>query len=116
MWLQCIHLSEVLMSHTCVCCILYCIVLCCTHTCEQTGVPVTGNPKQDLLLSKGWTVHSTHWQPDGTGSQHNGRFWPFAAVLYKGGDVIVVVRGSQTQQDWKSGAWWCCVQTRVPEA
>ncbi|WIA41719.1 hypothetical protein OEZ86_009064 [Tetradesmus obliquus] len=63
------------------------------------GVPVTGDSDKDLLLAKGWAVHSTHWQPDGAGTEHNGLYWPFAAVLHKAGYVIIVVRGTQTQQD-----------------
>jgi hypothetical protein len=42
------------------------------------------------------------WQPSGDKTD---KYWPFATVISKGGEVAILIRGSQTEQDWKSGGW-----------
>lgn len=59
------------------------------------GTHKTGG--KDWKVPPGWSVHSTLWQPNG-----GGQYWPFATVISKGSEVVLLVRGSQTEYDWKS--------------
>jgi hypothetical protein len=81
---------------------------CAATSTEQTVTPGTPKIGNDWLVPVGWTVHSTLWQPNG-----GGMFWPFATVISKGGEVAIFIRGSQTEQDWKTGGW-CAGCTALP--
>lgn len=71
---------------------------CAATSTAQTFTPGTPKIGKDWLVPAGWTVHSTLWQPNG-----GGQYWPFATIIYKGSEVAILVRGSQTEQDWKAG-------------
>lgn len=59
------------------------------------GTPKT--PGKDWVVPAGWSVHSTLWQPNG-----GGMYWPFATIASRGSEVVLLVRGSQTEYDWKA--------------
>lgn len=71
--------------------------------CAATNTPQTVTPGTPggWLVPAGWTVHSTLWQAGG--NEKSGLYWPFATVIYKGRDVAILIRGSQTEQDWRTG-------------
>ena len=70
--------------------------------CAATNTPqdVTPGTPGGWLVPAGWTAHSTMWQVGGT--EKSGRYWPFATIIHKGGEVAILIRGSQTEQDWKT--------------
>lgn len=66
---------------------------CAATNTPQTvtpGTPKTGDPQKDWMVPQGWTVHSTIWLPDG--SAELGLYWPFATVIYKGRNLVVLIR------------------------
>lgn len=79
--------------------------------CAATNTPqkvTTGTPG-GWLVPDGWTVHSTLWQAGG--NDKSGVYWPFATVIYKGRNVAILIRGTQTEQDAKTGGLSCCPAT-----
>lgn len=87
-------------------------VHCAATNTTQTstpGIPTTGDPTKDFLVPPGWTPYSTLWVPDGKDAE--GIFLPFAAVLTKGQEVLVLIRCVLAPDKGKAG----CVLPLQPE-
>lgn len=70
---------------------------CAASGSAQSVTPGTPKTGKDWVVPAGWSVHSTLWQPNG-----GGMYWPFATIVSKGSEVVLLVRGSQTEYDWKA--------------
>jgi hypothetical protein len=83
---------------------------CAATNTPQTvtlGIPKTGNASREWFVPRGWTVHSTIWQPEG--SQASGLYWPFATIIYKGDSVAIFIRcGTLCHSVVPGSAVLCC--------
>jgi hypothetical protein len=60
------------------------------------------NSSQEWMRPAGWRVVSTLWVMDGPAQA--GVYWPFATVLIKGSQMAFLIRGTETYDDWLTGA------------
>lgn len=65
------------------------------------------NPQQSWLVPSDWTVHSVVWsqtnQNSATSEAAAQMYLPLAAITYTSGTMAILVRGTETYQDWETG-------------
>lgn len=108
------HASKLLLSvyatpHTC-CAVLHSLLQlwapCAATNASKTqtsGWVRMGNSSLEWLRPVGWRVLSTLWVKDGPAQA--GVTWPFATVLLKGKQLVILIRGTETYADWLTGGW-----------
>ncbi|WIA42326.1 hypothetical protein OEZ86_008339 [Tetradesmus obliquus] len=65
---------------------------------QTSGWVRMGNSSLEWLRPVGWRVLSTLWVKDGPAQA--GVTWPFATVLLKGKQLVILIRGTETYADW----------------
>lgn len=71
------------------------------------GMPQLSDPAHTWLIPPGWEVHSVVWSNANMDTAEPGLYLPLAAILHKEDALAVLIRGTETFNDWQTGEVTC---------